>query len=77
MDAAMRRFQRPARAAQSAPAIGRRVWQWWRVDELPLASYYSHIVTTSVLGEVLHCKGHLNQIAGGDAAKQNRWLAKS
>lgn len=29
------------------------------LDELPLANYYSRIVATSVLGEVLHCKGEL------------------
>ena len=31
------------------------------LDELPLASYYSRIVATSVHGEVLHCKGHLSK----------------
>ena len=31
------------------------------LDELPLASYYSRIVATSVHGEVLHCKGQLSK----------------
>ena len=31
------------------------------LDELPLASFYSRIVATSVHGEVLHCKGQLGQ----------------
>ncbi|WP_312748593.1 HTH-type transcriptional regulator MalT [Atlantibacter hermannii] len=31
------------------------------LDTLPLASFYSRIVATSVHGEVLHCKGELSQ----------------
>ncbi|WP_312952601.1 HTH-type transcriptional regulator MalT [Superficieibacter sp.] len=31
------------------------------LDMLPVASYYSRIVATSVLGEVLHCKGLLSE----------------
>lgn len=31
------------------------------LEELPLASYYSRIVATSVHGEVLHCKGQLSK----------------
>ncbi|HEY2454325.1 MAG TPA: HTH-type transcriptional regulator MalT [Scandinavium sp.] len=31
------------------------------LDELPLASYYSRIVATSVHGEVLHCQGKLSK----------------
>lgn len=31
------------------------------LDTLPLASYYSRIVATSVHGEVLHCKGELTK----------------
>ena len=40
------------------------------LEELPPGWFYSRIVATSVLGEVLHCKGELTPLTGANAANR-------